>query len=151
MTSVYRLDDETRTLAFGAAIAALLTPGDVLALQGGLGVGKTTFARGLIQALLPDIGEVPSPTYTLVQAYEGPDFPIWHFDLYRLESPDEMEEIGWQETADGVALVEWPDKAGPHLPAWRLDLLFGFEGDHRTVTLEPHGEDWQTRIDAFRF
>jgi tRNA threonylcarbamoyladenosine biosynthesis protein TsaE len=150
MKLTYRLNDEARMLELGAAMAALLEPGDVLALHGGLGVGKTTFTRGLVRALVPDVQEVPSPTYTLVQAYDAPDFPIWHFDLYRLELPDEMEEIGWEETSEGVAIVEWPDKAGKHLPAWRLDVVFDFEGEHRLVSLEPHGEDWQARCDEFQ-
>ena len=151
MTQTYELEDEARTLQLGAELASLVKPGDVIALHGGLGVGKTTFSRGLICALVPVVEDVPSPTYTLVQAYDGPEFPVWHFDLYRLESPDEMDEIGWDETQDGVALIEWPDKAGSRLPAWRLDIVFDFEGEHRGVTLEPHGEDWQKRCDEFRF
>ena len=151
MKLTYHLEDEARTLEFGAAIAGLLKPGDVVALYGGLGVGKTTFTRGLIRKLAPEVEEVPSPTYTLVQVYEAPDFPIWHFDLYRLESPAEMEEIGWDETSEGVAIVEWPEKAGDHLPAWRLDIVFDFEGEHRLVSLEPRGEDWQARCNEFQF
>lgn len=151
MKLTYRLADEARTLELGAALAGLLKPGDVIALHGGLGVGKTTLTRGLVRALVPGIDEVPSPTYTLVQAYDAPAFPIWHFDLYRLESPDEMEEIGWDETPEGVAIVEWPEKAGKHLPAWRLDIVFDFEGEHRLVSLQPHGEDWQARCDDLEF
>lgn len=151
MKLTYRLDNEAHTLAFGNAIAPLLKPGDVIALHGGLGVGKTTFTRGLVRALMPDIQEVPSPTYTLVQAYEAPDFPIWHFDLYRLESPDEMDEMGWDETPQGVAIIEWPEKAGKRLPVWRLDIVFDFEGEYRLVSLEPHGEDWRARCNEFQF
>mgnify|MGYP000323389034 CR=1 FL=1 len=93
--------------------------------------------------------DVPSPTYTLVQTYEGPDCPIWHFDLYRLNAPDDVYELGWDDTQDGVALVEWPDKAGRLLPAWRLDVTLEMSGDGRRAILEPQGEDWQTRLDGF--
>ena len=89
---------------------------------------------------------MPSPTYTLVQTYDGPAFPIHHFDLYRLERPDEVQELGWEETMDGLALIEWPDKAGDHLPAWRLDLTLEETPEGRTARLEPHGEDWQARL-----
>jgi len=128
------------------ALAPLLKPGDVIALRGGLGAGKTTFSRALIEALLGHATDVPSPTYTLVQTYDGPDFPIYHLDLYRLEHPDEVLELGWDETQTGLALIEWPDRAGAHLPTWRLDLTIEIAGNGRKAVLEPHGEDWQTRL-----
>ena len=138
------------TLDATAALANRLAPrlhaGDVIALKGGLGAGKTTFCRALISALMQTETEVPSPTYTLVQTYEGPDFPIFHFDLYRLEDPSELEELGWRETVDGLALIEWPDRAGPFLPAWRLDIVFDMDNDSRSAALVPHGEDWQARL-----
>ena len=134
------------TVALAQALAPSLRGGDVIALRGGLGVGKTTFSRALICALLGRDTDVPSPTYTLVQSYDGPDFPIFHMDLYRLEDPDEVFELGWDETQAGLALIEWPERAGPHLPAWRLDLTFEILGDTRKAILEPHGEDWQTRL-----
>ena len=136
--------DATANLA--VALSPLLQVGDVIALRGGLGTGKTTFSRALIEALLGHPTDVPSPTYTLVQTYEGPDFPIFHMDLYRLETPDEVFELGWDETQNGLALIEWPDRAGSHLPAWRLDLTLEILGDTRKAILEPHGEDWQTRL-----
>ncbi|MCR9194764.1 MAG: tRNA (adenosine(37)-N6)-threonylcarbamoyltransferase complex ATPase subunit type 1 TsaE [Hyphomonas sp.] len=132
--------DLARTLAPG------LKAGDVIALRGGLGAGKTTFARTLIETLLGRPTEVPSPTYTLVQTYDGPDFPIFHMDLYRLESPDEVFELGWDETRTGLALIEWPDRAGTYLPSWRLDLTLEILGDTRKAILEPGGEDWQKRL-----
>lgn len=133
-------------------LARWLTPhlhaGDVIALHGGLGAGKTTFSRALISALIGEETDVPSPTYTLVQTYEGPDFPVFHFDLYRLETPEEVFELGWDETVEGLSLIEWPDRAGPFLPKWRLDIVFTVpEGSEtRTAALEPHGEDWQRRL-----
>lgn len=145
------LPDEAATLRLGAALAKLLNQGDVIALYGGLGAGKTTLARGLIRALCGDATEVPSPTYTLVQQYEGDKMPLWHFDLYRLESPESVVELGWDETVDGAALIEWPEQAGEYLPAWRLDLTLNATDGGRKATLVPHGEDWQKRLDGFRF
>lgn len=143
----FELPDLAATEALAQGLAPHLKAGDVIALRGGLGAGKTTFARALISALMGQETEVPSPTYTLVQIYEGPDFPIFHYDLYRLEVPDEVFELGWDETADGLCLIEWPDRAGPHLPNWRLDLTLNVEGETRIALLEPQGEDWQTRLD----
>ena len=136
--------DATRTLA--ERLAPLLRAGDVIALHGGLGAGKTTFSRALISALMERETEVPSPTYTLVQTHEAPDFPVFHFDLYRLEDPTEVFELGWEETQQGLALIEWPDRAGEYLPTWRLDLTIELVGENRTARLEPKGEDWQTRL-----
>lgn len=136
--------DATRALA--ERLAPHLKAGDVIALHGGLGAGKTTFSRALISALMQRETEVPSPTYTLVQTYEAPDFPVFHFDLYRLEDPTEVFELGWEETQQGLALIEWPDRAGEYLPTWRLDLTIKLVGENRTARLEPKGEDWQTRL-----
>jgi len=145
----FDLPDLAATTAFAKRLAPLLESGDVIALHGGLGVGKTTFARALISALLGQETDVPSPTYTLVQSYDGPSFPIYHFDLYRVDHPDEVFELGWDETQNGLALIEWPKQAGSHLPGWRLDLSFEIIGDSRRVRLEPHGEDWHKRIHEF--
>lgn len=148
---LFNLPDETATRRFGAALVPLLRAGDVLALHGGLGAGKTTLTRGLITALLGETTEVPSPTYTLVQAYDGPDFPIFHYDLYRLDAPEDLIELGWDETQSGVTLVEWPGHAGERLPRWRLDVHISPEGTGRKVELEAHGEDWQNRLHDFNF
>jgi len=134
------------TADLARSLAPLLRSGDVIALHGGLGAGKTTLSRALIEALIGRETDVPSPTYTLVQTYDGPDFPIFHMDLYRLETADEVFELGWDETQDGLALIEWPDRAGVHLPEWRLDLTLEILGDTRKAILEPRGEDWQTRL-----
>ena len=148
----YDLRDETATLAFGAALAPLLKAGDVIALYGDLGAGKTTLTRGLLRALCGEV-DVPSPTFTLVQTYDGPQFPVWHFDLYRIASPEELTELAWDDTADGVAIVEWPERAGTRLPAWRLDVRLAAATPGRSIVLEPRGEDWQVRLndDSFRF
>lgn len=144
------LADEARTMALGGALARLAMAGDVIALYGGLGAGKTALSRGFVRALCGSETDVPSPTYTLVQTYDAPSFPIFHFDLYRIETPDELTELGWDETEDGVALVEWPGHAGSRLPDWRLDLTLTPDGDGRIAALEPRGEDWQTRLHGFR-
>jgi tRNA threonylcarbamoyladenosine biosynthesis protein TsaE len=141
------LDSEDDTRALGARLAKHLKRGDVIALHGDLAAGKTTLARGLIQALLCPDEEVPSPTYTLVQAYDAPDFPVWHFDLYRLEDPAGVLELGWEDTQTGVALIEWPERAGHYLPAGRLDVFLEISGEARRARLEPAGEGWQERLD----
>ena len=137
------------TQVLAQRLAPHLVAGDVIALRGGLGAGKTTFARALISSLLRKDTEVPSPTYTLVQLYQGDTFPIFHFDLYRIEHPDDVFELAWEETHLGVALIEWPERAGPHLPQWRLVLTFAGDAENRQVTLEPHGEHWQTKLYGF--
>lgn len=141
------LPSEQDTHTLGAALAGALRQGDVIAFHGDLGAGKTTLVRGLIRALLGEDEEVPSPTYTLVQMYDAPDWPIWHFDLYRLDDPDDVRELGWDETQAGVALIEWPDRAGGHLPASRLDVFLENSGEGRRARLEPGGEGWQERLD----
>jgi len=142
----FDLPNLSATAALAQTLAPHLRAGDVIALRGGLGAGKTTFARALISALRDEETEVPSPTYTLVQTYDSADFPIFHFDLYRLDDPNDVVELGWDETVSGLSLIEWPDRAGLHLPAWRLDLMLEIIGDFRKARLEPHGEDWQTRL-----
>lgn len=137
------------TERLAAAIGDVLKPGDVVALWGGLGAGKTTFARALLSHLAGHELEVPSPTYTLVQTYDLPIGSVFHFDLYRLNTPDDLDELGWEETDDGIALMEWPGKAGPRLPAWRLDISMEIDGDGRRASLEPQGEDWQARLNGF--
>lgn len=150
MDHLIDLPSEAATLALGRALARRLRAGDVIALNGDLGAGKTTLARGLIQSLLGPAEEVPSPTYTLVQLYETPDFPLWHFDLYRLEVPAGVLELGWEETAEGAALIEWPERAGAYLPRYRLDVFLEMSGHGRRARLVPQGEGWQERLHDFR-
>jgi len=148
-TRTVPLPDEAATAALARRLAPALRPGDVLALRGDLGAGKTAFARALVRALLgDDEAEVPSPTFTLVQTYDAPAAAVWHFDLYRLSGPDEVQELGWDEVADGIALVEWPDRLGPLLPRDRLELTMAFEGpDSRRAGLAGFGA-WGPRLDA---
>jgi tRNA threonylcarbamoyladenosine biosynthesis protein TsaE len=128
----------------GAAVGRALRPGDAVCLWGPLGAGKTTLARGLIRALAGE-EEVPSPTFTLVQAYQGAGFPIAHFDLYRIERPAEIEELGLEEALeDGAAVIEWPERLGARLPQDRLDIRLDIEGEGRRARLERHGR-WNGR------
>ena len=141
--------------ALAEAVAPLAKRGDVVALRGPLGAGKTVFCRGFILArgraagLGPeDIGEVPSPTFTLVQTYELPDTPIWHFDLFRLERPADALELGIEDAfATAISLIEWPERLGSLLPANRLDLEIEFTGagDGRGLRLSGGGA-WPTRL-----
>ena len=130
------LKDEQATARFGAELASLARPGDLITLSGPLGVGKTALARGFLAALGHQ-GEVPSPTFALVQPYDDVEPRVWHVDLYRIEDPSELEELGLGSAADLVLLVEWPERAGES--AWagalRLSLDFGQNG-HRILTAE---------------
>src|SRR3984893_4127996 len=113
-------------------IAIALEPGDLITLSGDLGAGKTTFARALIRHLAGDATvEVPSPTFTLMQAYDLPRFTLLHADLYRLSGPAELAELGFEEVADrAVTLLEWPDRAAGFLPADRLDIALTLSPQH---------------------
>jgi len=140
-----RLADAEATEALGAALALRLRPGDAVCLYGPLGAGKTTLARGLIRALTGPEEDVPSPTFTLMQLYEGPRFSVSHFDLYRLEQAGEVDELGLDEALeDGAALIEWPQRLGGRLPPDRLDIEIAFDAEGRLARLTPHGA-WQER------
>ena len=111
-----------------------------MALTGGLGAGKTTLVRGMLRAVLGDI-EVPSPTFTLVQTYELPDYDIWHCDMYRLERPEDGYELGLLDAfEEAVCLIEWPDKIVPLLPKDILEVDIGFDGEGRVAKLTGFGE-----------
>ncbi len=143
----HHLPDEQATTALGAALAGKVMRGEAICLWGPLGSGKSTLARGLIRALTRPDEDVPSPTFTLVQFYEGPDFPLAHFDLYRLTSASEAYEIGLDEALeDGAALIEWPERLEEDLPHDRLDIVFDtdHESGGRQVRLVPHGS-WEGR------
>lgn len=140
--TVRALPDAAATGALAAEIAPTLAAGDVVALTGDLGVGKTVFARALIRALGAasgiEIGDVPSPTFTLVQLYELPRVTVYHFDLYRLESSDEAWEIGIEEAfAEGISVIEWAERIENLLPsdAIRIRLDFAGSADARTARL----------------
>jgi len=145
-----RLIDAAATEAFGAALAPSLRPGDVIALFGPLGAGKTTLARGLLRGLGHD-GDVASPTFPIVQAYAPPDtrIPLWHVDLYRIEDASELDEIGLGEARDGAALViEWPERL-PALWPEALRLALDVEpggGRALTASVPPAwGARWPPR------
>ena len=127
--------NEAEMLDLGARLGQALKPGDTVALIGGLGAGKTTLVRGLVQSVLPH-ETVPSPTYTLVQTYEIPGFTLWHCDLYRLEHPDEAYELGLIDAmGEAVCLLEWPDRLGALLPDDAMKVEIAFEGEGRRVAL----------------
>jgi tRNA threonylcarbamoyladenosine biosynthesis protein TsaE len=130
------LADEEATSRAGAQLAEVVRAGDVITLSGPLGVGKTALARGLILALGHD-GDVPSPSFAIVQPYDELDPPVWHVDLYRIEDTSEIDELGLDSTVDAVLLVEWPERAGAD--AWAdalaLSLDFGQNSD-RILTAE---------------
>lgn len=141
------LPDPSATDALGRRLAALLRPGDVVALEGPLGSGKTALARAAIRSLTDAAEEVPSPTFTLVQVYEAPAGPLYHFDLYRLEAPDQAVELGIDDAfADGISLVEWPDRLGGYLPKrhLRIVLAAGAAKDERIAKITG-GEAWKER------
>lgn len=140
-----RLDDEAATLALGAAIAAVARPGDVIALSGDLGTGKTTLARGLLAALGLE-EEAPSPSFAIVQPYQPPQvrYPVAHVDLYRLEDPGEARELGLDDMLeDSLLLIEWPERLGDALwpDALRLVLERAEKGARvLTATVPPSWE-----------
>lgn len=138
------LADEQSTAALGDRIAALLRPGDVVTLAGPLGVGKTSLARAILEGL-GHRGEVPSPSFAIVQPYGELDPPVWHVDLFRIEDPSELDELGLDEAGEGVLLVEWPDRAGPGAWPQALGLALDFAaGGVRRLTANVTAS-WQDR------
>ncbi len=131
------LADETATAELGATLAARLHPGDIVGLQGELGSGKTTLARAILRAAAGDPELiVPSPTFTLVEVYETPRGTFWHFDLYRLEAPEQVFELGWEEAlVEGIVLIEWPQRLGDLLPK-HLSVTLEVDGDGRRALLD---------------
>ena len=144
------LPDEAATAALAGRLAALVRRGDVLALQGDHCSGKTAFARAFVNALPGAPEEVPSPTFTLVQTYPREGLEVWHFDLYRLERPEEAAELGLEEAqAEGVALIEWPERLGGALPRGTLTLAFSYgeTPESRRVEISGGGA-WADRLRA---
>ncbi len=120
-----------------ASLAGTLHAGDAALLSGPLGAGKSTFARALLRAACGDPAmEVPSPTYTLVQSYDAPGFILHHYDLWRLDGPQGLAELGWDDARAGVVLVEWPDRLGTLAPADALRITLEPDGEARRLTVE---------------
>jgi tRNA threonylcarbamoyladenosine biosynthesis protein TsaE len=146
------LPDLAAMAAFGGAIATRLRAGDVVALHGGLGAGKTTLARAILAAL-GHRGEVPSPTFTIIETYDGPALrlPVVHADFYRLNDPSELIEIGLDDYRDGAVLIaEWPDHAGgfdrePGCISITLELV-GESGAGGRIAIAVGGADWVGRM-----
>jgi tRNA threonylcarbamoyladenosine biosynthesis protein TsaE len=136
------LANEDETAALGGSLARVARRGDVITLSGSLGAGKTALARGFIAALGHD-GDVPSPSFAIVQPYDELEPPVWHVDLYRIENASEMDELGLDAAADAVLVVEWPERAGPYVwpDALRLSLDIAPTGDRiLTASVPPSWE-----------
>lgn len=140
--------DESGTAAFATRLASALKPGDIVALDGTLGAGKTALARALINALPGEPEDVPSPTFTLVQTYDRGDLEIWHFDLYRIEDPEDVFELGIEDAfADAVSLIEWPERMGSLLPSKNLNVRIEEISTGRRITLSGNDE-WRRRFET---
>ncbi len=124
------LPDLAATERLAASLAARVRPGDAILLEGPLGAGKSAFARAFLRALAGDAGlEVPSPTFTLVQTYDTPRGPAHHFDLWRLDGPDALGELGWDDMQRDIVLVEWPDRLGELAPSGALRIALAVAGE----------------------
>ena len=140
-----------QTLIIATLFAELLGSGDSLLLFGDIGSGKTFFSRGVIQRMMVNqnvrVEEVPSPTYTIVQAYDSLSPPVWHLDLYRLSNPDEIIQLGLEEVLDmGILLIEWPNKMGSYIPTRNISLTFESGKRNytcRTISIEFNGSGWE--------
>ena len=144
----FALKNEGETEALASQLANISETGDIIGLIGDLGVGKTAFARAFINARGGCV-EVASPTFTLVQIYEFPDVNVYHFDLYRIEETEELLELGIEDAfADGISLIEWPDRMDTYLTSERLDIFLssGLNKNTRQVTLVGYGKNWINRL-----
>lgn len=138
---------EVQLMRWGGQLARLLRVGDVVALSGNLGAGKTTLARAILEALGLE-EEAPSPTFALVQPYDAPPLalPVWHVDAYRLAAPSEARELGLEDAFEtALCLIEWPEKLGAALPPDVLWVRLDGSGDARTLTLKGNAA-WQRRL-----
>jgi len=144
------LDDLAATQRLGLFLANHMQAGDIVALEGGLGAGKSELARAIIRHLCPDEDDIPSPTFTLVQTYEPETLPqLLHFDLYRLETPEDAFALGIEDAfVDSICLIEWPERLGPYLPATALKVSLAMTDggeSQRRVTIDGP-ESWQARL-----
>ena len=138
------LRDEAATVKAGEELARAARAGDVIALSGPLGVGKTTLARGFLLAS-GHRGEVPSPSFAIVQPYEELEPAVWHVDLYRIESPSELDELGLDAATDAVLLVEWPERASVDMWPEALTLSLEFEPDGERILTAKVPPSWEGR------
>ena len=138
------LADEAATIRLGSRLAAQVRRGDVVTLSGPLGVGKTALARALIGAIGHE-GDVPSPTFTIVQPYEDLDPPVWHVDLYRIEDGSEIDELGLDSASEAVLLVEWPERAGRNRWPEALQLSLEFGQDSERILTAKVPPSWEGR------
>lgn len=138
------LQSEGDTAAVGASLARAVLPGDVIMLSGPLGVGKTALARGLIGAL-GHIGDVPSPSFAIVQPYDELNPPVWHVDLYRIEHCSEIDELGLDAALDAVLVVEWPERAGPNAWPDALGLSLDFSPNGERILTAKVSPSWEGR------
>jgi tRNA threonylcarbamoyladenosine biosynthesis protein TsaE len=138
------LKTEEETAAVGAALARAARSGDVVMLSGPLGVGKTALARGFIEQL-GHAGDVPSPSFAIVQPYEELDPPVWHVDLYRIEDPSEIDELGLDASVDAVLLIEWPERAGTNAWPGALGLTLDFAQDGDRILTAKVPPSWEGR------
>ena len=148
-TTVLDLNSPDQTTEFARRFAATLRRGDCLLLEGSIGAGKTHFARSAIQSLQDVPEDVPSPTFTLVQTYDTRSGELWHADLYRLTSPEEIEELGLTEAFEtAICLVEWPDRLGGMVPEGALRMVFHThpENDEGRRIVLSGGDKWQDRL-----
>ena len=141
------LDSAAATEKLGARLASALAPGCVFYLRGDLGAGKTTLARGLLRGL-GHRGTVKSPTFTLVEPYQLEEWRLFHWDLYRLADPEELEYLGLRDQLDGeaVLLIEWPDRGRGELPAADLDVDLSYSGEARTCRVEARSPTGQAML-----
>lgn len=147
LTKIFISKSEKDTKKLAETLAQKAKRGDVFALFGTLGMGKSVFARAFIQKLT-DAKEVPSPTFTLVQQYEASDFEIYHFDLYRLKSPDEVFELGFEEAVyEGVCLIEWPGQAGNWLPRDIFKIEITSNKNERIFKISAHSSEKAKRLE----
>ena len=138
------LKNEDTTAELGARLARVAEPGDVISLSGPLGVGKTALARGFIGALGHQ-GDVPSPSFAIVQPYEELDPPVWHVDLYRIERASEIDELGLDSAADAVLIVEWPERAGDNKWPEALVLSLDFASEGQRILTAKVPPSWEGR------